>query len=942
MPARIARSSLSAPAAKAPRKKRSKFAKRSLNAFAIAEAEDPEKPKIRRNRLGHVEDDGPRIKRRRMSGNDDDDEGNLAEEPSAKRRARSGESSASEESDEEGHRWKVGIVDEDDDSDIDSEEAFGESDEEKFEGWTFRGGSGAVNKASKRKPHLKRDEETNEMNLEEEEEEEEAEKESDDESLGSDAVDLATMLDNYEPSGDEESGSESNDEAEHNSGEGYDDTAPSDYSMSDAEDEDQADKAARLQNLVSSLHPTAKTTKKAREIDAHESRTPSTAGLVASEKFDINDFLATTSDPSVKQVSKELGVLPKASSSSKKSLKLEPSLPKRQRDRLDRIAANEKAKETLERWVDTVKHQRQAEHLSFPLMDANEGKSSKFSLAVTQPSQKPFNDLEATIQSIMVESGLSSGKKDEEEEKLREFEELGVNKLPLEEVQARRAELRKARELLFREEVRAKRIKKIKSKAFRRIKRKEKERLAAIDRDAFAEGGGIELDEEEREMAERRRAEERMRLKHKDSKWAKQMKKSGRTIWDDEAISGVVEMARKSDELRRRIEGREVRDEDASGDDLFSSSEDDEDAVDGDDDAAEFRRLQRQMQRAEEDEHVDEKASKLYGLKFMRDAEARRKKENLEALRQIKKELNGDAEATDSEEEEANIGRKIFAPNGHAQSKASGAKREIRGEFEEKESEGEDEVEIVTDKPIAEANGTVSHALTAQSSKGTEETRPTSEAKPSARGGKSRADRGDTGIELLPREKHSQPDSDGWITVTYNDSDNETNSAEAEDGNASMDQTEILRRAFAGDDVEDAFEDEKNADIEEDAPKVVDTTLPGWGSWVGAGLSKREKQQQKRPPHANQLKKIEGIERSKRRDAKLKGVVINEKRNKANAQYLASELPHVYGSKQEYERSIRMPVGEKWNTTVTFRENIKPRVLIKPGAVIRPMEKPLI
>ena len=921
MPARVARSSLSAPAAKGPRKK-NKSAKRSLNAFAIAEAIEPEKHKIRRSRLGQVEDDGPRNKRRRMSDEEREDED---AEPEPKRRAKrpTDDDDMSEESDDEGNRWRMGVVDEDDDSDIDSEEAFGESDEEKFEGWTFRGGSGT---SKPKRRQVQQQNEDGEIDMEEP-----ADEESDDESLGSDAVDLATMLDNYESSEEEGSGSGSEDEDDE------DKTPPSDYSNSDVEEEEDADRAARLQNLVKSLQPEEKATKKSREADVHESRVPSAAGVTSTEKFDINDFLASTSDPQLKKVSKELGSLPKAP---KKAIKLAPSLPKRQKDKLERIAANERAKQTLERWVDTVKQQRRADHLSFPLVDPDSARPDG-SAFTTGAQLKPTNDLEAAIQSIMQESGLTSGRNDEEEAKLLEFEELQANKLPIEEVQARRAELRKARDLLFREEVRAKRIKKIKSKAFRRIKRKEREKLAALDRDALAEGMGGEMDEEERENAERRRAEERMRLKHKDSKWAKQMKKSGRTAWDDEAISGVTEMARKSDELRRRIDGKNIRDEDASEDEILSS--DDDGPSDEDDDAAEFQQLQRQMNRAEDYGEADAKANRLAGLKFMQQAEARRRQENQEAINQMRKELNGDVDSSDGEEVEETIGRKIFAPNQPMKQSVPKAK-EVRGEFEEHDSDAEDEVEVVTEQPKTAADGSAIPTLGNKKSKAS--VTKSSAAPEPARTNKSKKQESKKSVakkaqeELHPNEQHSQPDSEGWVTVTYGNSDGENNEQEQADMTAPLDQAEILRRAFAGDDVAAAFEAEKDTTMQEEDDQVIDNTLPGWGSWVGTGLSKRDKK--KRAPHANQIQKIEGIRPDKRKDAKLKGVIINQKRNKANGKYLAGELPHMYGTKAEYERSIRMPVGGQWNTSQTYQENVKPRVMVKPGAIVRPMEKPLV
>jgi U3 small nucleolar RNA-associated protein 14 len=416
------------------------------------------------------------------------------------------------------------------------------------------------------------------------------------------------------------------------------------------------------------------------------------------------------------------------------------------------------------------------------------------------------------------------------------------------------------------------------------------------------------------------------------------MKKSGRTAWDDDAISGVTEMARKNDELRRRIEGKGVRDEDASADEILSSSEDD-DPSDADDDTAEFQRLQRQIQRAEEYGDVDEKASKLHELKFMRDAEARREKENHEAVQQMRRELEGEADSSASEGEQT-IGRRIFAPN-KLQEQSTPKTKEVRGELEEQESDAEDEVQIITgaDAPIPATLTPPSGGIKASTTPANSDNinKAIKDAK-AAKNYSTPKPASDPAVKLLPSEQHTQPDADGWVTVTYGQN-GEPDGEEAR-GEAHIDQTEILRRAFAGDDVEDDFEAEKNATIEEEDEKTLDTTLPGWGSWVGSGLSKRDKT--RRAPHANQLKKVEGIRPNERKDAKLKGVIVNQKRVKGNTKYLAGELPHLFGSKVEYERSIRMPVGGDWNVKSTFQDNVKPRVIVKPGAVVRPMEKPLL
>jgi U3 small nucleolar RNA-associated protein 14 len=93
-------------------------------------------------------------------------------------------------------------------------------------------------------------------------------------------------------------------------------------------------------------------------------------------------------------------------------------------------------------------------------------------------------------------------------------------------------------------------------------------------------------------------------------------------------------------------------------------------------------------------------------------------------------------------------------------------------------------------------------------------------------------------------------------------------------GKIAFNQIELINRAFAGDDLEADFTAEKEAVIVEDAPKEEDLTLPGWGSWTGLGVKRRATEKKL-------IKKIPGIDASKRKDAKLKNVIINEKKSKA-------------------------------------------------------------
>jgi U3 small nucleolar RNA-associated protein 14 len=63
--------------------------------------------------------------------------------------------------------------------------------------------------------------------------------------------------------------------------------------------------------------------------------------------------------------------------------------------------------------------------------------------------------------------------------------------------------------------------------------------------------------------------------------------------------------------------------------------------------------------------------------------------------------------------------------------------------------------------------------------------------------------------------------------------------------------------------------------------------------------------------------------------------------NPQNGKYLASSLPHPFETKQQYEKSLRLPLGPEWTTKETFQDATKPRILLKQG-IITPMSKPLL
>lgn len=213
------------------------------------------------------------------------------------------------------------------------------------------------------------------------------------------------------------------------------------------------------------------------------------------------------------------------------------------------------------------------------------------------------------------------------EQDLAQTEALKMNHLSVDEVAARRAELAKMRELMFRAEAKAKRVAKIKSKTYRRIRKKEKEKLAK-------KLGEMDMDEDEDDeeahlKREVDRAKERATLRHKNTgKWAKAMKARGEL--DENQRRDINEMLDRGDKLRRRIQGKGSGSEDESGDeDSDGGSDEDGNVGLGRIKASAFDEL-RQLDAEGEGEGKDggvQKGKSVFEMKFMKDAMARERQQ---------------------------------------------------------------------------------------------------------------------------------------------------------------------------------------------------------------------------------------------------------------------------------------------------------------------------
>lgn len=918
MPGRVSSGRSLGPSTRPPPPKRKSRKSVTLNALELAEQQNPTQIKIQQHRLGEIDDereqrediDERSVKRRKIDINE-------------------GEEDQDEGSDGDGNEWHTGLGEDDDDSDLDSDEAFGDSDEEKFSDFTFRGSStqhiSMGNRQARQRKTLRK-----EINLDEDAEDDadcldEGDDDMSNDSLGSDAVDLATAWDmNNSDEGDDNDTdkpkqklkqpveNETSDQS--GSDDAYDDG--DDISQLSFSDEEDTEGQSKLVKFVQGLEAN------------HDVKESLETGK--GTKLSLATLLAASRDPSHRRALKVVQNREKIGPENYTGGipgKLAPPLAKRQQDRLDRAAAYDKSKETLGRWIDTVKQNRRADHISFPLPDPSDGTAAGVKILAPVSQSAPLTSLEATIREIMQESGLGNRTGQTAEVQEAAFEELQTKRMPIEEVQARRAELRRNRELMFREEIRARRIKKIKSKSYRRVHRKERDRLAVHERELLEREGGINS-EEERERNDRRRAETRMGARHKESRWAKAVKASGRAAWDEDARGGMTELARKDEELRRRIGGKKVQDPEDSGvEDEVSESE-----YEGFSEGEDSRRLQKKLDQLNAQEDTLPK-SKLGSMAFMQRAEASRRRENDEAVESMQRTLREEAGevGSSSEEELETIGRVKYGIPTQIYASAEPGIQQLK-EFEERLSE--DEFVARPDWPEYPEN-TAPKLDSSGSMRGRNLQRPAKTAKQR------------TAVPLKSDQQKSNSRStakpvqflDDITSSSGSDEEAFPNPTSADDPAVTR-QEKMVRMLFAGDDVVyDDFDAEKKETILEEGDQVTSTSLPGWGAWTGDGISKREQKRNVR--NTRTVTSVKGVSQDKRKDKNLERVIINEKRIKKSGKYLASELPHPFESRQQYERSLRLPLGPEWTTKNTFQDATKPRVLLKQG-IIKPMARPMI
>lgn len=272
---------------------------------------------------------------------------------------------------------------------------------------------------------------------------------------------------------------------------------------------------------------------------------------------------------------------------------------------------------------------------------------------------------------------------------LQKAEKQALALLDPADVAARQLELRQQRDLMFRAERKAKRVAKIKSKAFRRIHRRAKgkgedsgltiEEMMELDK---IDGGDRVVEEKAR--MEIVRARERATLKHstKGGRWSKTV--GGIEGLDEERNTAVRDMVARGEELRRKIAGVED-DEDVDEFGSDGSEEDEEDASIDQIRRTAFDELASLDRKDAEAARNQPAAKGVLNMKFMKDAVARGERKVQSSADELRRKLAmmdemGSGGGSDGEDDtegsevmgmsemvQGNLGRMVFGPSSVSQ-----------------------------------------------------------------------------------------------------------------------------------------------------------------------------------------------------------------------------------------------------------------------------------
>ena len=645
-------------------------------------------------------------------------------------------------------------------------------------------------------------------------------------------------------------------------------------------------------------------------------------------------------------------------------------------DRAQRKIAYAKQVKNISGWTDAVQENRKAETLDF---------KPKERVEMTRDTLVDNFEATTEFEKELEQALEEAGNQDEEavlaaeEQALQD--DLGANRLTMEEYKKRRGQLAKIRALMFYHEQKRHHMKKIKSKKYRRIRKKQKERLQESAMEAAAEEDE-DFAKELKEKEEVSRIQERMTLAHKNtSKWAKRILKRGKNV-DMETRKALSAQLKRGDDLRKKMMG----------------DQEDESDNDSDEDLVESAR--KVLADTDQAPDLTDGKTGLFKLSFMQKGIEKQREKAKQEARKLLNELEANEmddfdENNESNSEDEAPEKKVVATEkemskvmkegelvatslefGNSNAIATSGAIEIdisTGDKDESDEKGNVAViagstsehvstMVVANKSTPKKEGDVGAQEPAQrkrliAKQAATEAEEEGESNPWMQSvGDSKEGSANT---KKKKNKRGMVDVEGAADildanskVTERDLANKDPASLSEETGepkklSMLTQEELVRRAFAAPsekEIEDEFQKEKDALAAEDDPtRKVDSKaakeVSGWGSWAGMGALPPPPRKKKLPKKLQAPNKKEDPKR-KRLDDKKPDVIINQKRLKKTANtFMLGEVPHPYSSRAEYEEAMLGGVGKEWNVTSAFKNMTRPEILTRAGKIIQPISK---
>ncbi|BAT86300.1 uncharacterized protein HKW66_Vig0058290 [Vigna angularis] len=621
--------------------------------------------------------------------------------------------------------------------------------------------------------------------------------------------------------------------------------------------------------------------------------------------------------------------------------------------KVERTAAYEVSKKDVSKWQHIIQRNREAPTIFFD-EDVNLGFSTVGAIA---SEFEPRTEFEKKIAALVYDNEVTDAHKNDGSKLLE------MNKVSIEDEKDRQNRIAKMRSLLFRHEMKAKHIKKIKSRTFHRLLKKDRFK---------AEASQIQMDPEaakEHAMKrERERAEERMTLKHKNqNRWAKRIIQRGLNSQDEGTRAAIAEQHQRHAELTRKMHS--MKDSSSSSED--TSDEDDFENSAGSDQERAYKLLgkarDKTMKVLEEENEVPK--SGLLSLPFMRRGLEKRREEAVEeanlAFQEYEDSLKKLENSGSLEDPKAasTSGRKVFGP---AKAQISDTSVKVKSYNSYGGSDSEDDLGIGKSDNMENMGSHLLHNKDSVVIQEDTDTHKESLLKTiddiiENPGPKTTCEVSIFVSDQWKKAKNKNenttikksPNLTGPVRQNKKDAEKEIGEDSDTDSVGQMvdgilssvskvpyelpSQEELIRQAFAGDDVEGDFEKDKQEILEEENPEPEKPLLlPGWGQWTHIQEKKGLPSWMLKKHEDAQKKRAEALK--KRKDAQLKNVIISEKIDKKAEKLHTKSLPFPFTSKEVFEQSMRVPIGPEFNPATAIGPLTRPEVVKKPGVIIKPVE----